>query len=303
MSSVDLLAGEATDRRKGLPAGTQVDDYVVGELIRTDGFALTYRAHSKDLARDFLLREFFPLLTAGVGETSREAIPCDGNAGWHYLLKRFSEEASLFARLRHPGIGSIMNHFEANNTAYSLLENVEGPSLESWLSGLGRRPTQAELDALVPAILDSIDTLHREGVVHCGVHADSFLLRSNQTPVIVDLFTAVDRTQKQDFHVSIVRIGASALEQYGNDASRIGPWTDVYALGALLYGALTGVLPPSSTDRHAKGAWLHPASEISGNYRPSFLATIDRMLALEPSQRPVSVADVRGPLLMPMMES
>ncbi len=285
-----------------LPHGTElVGDYRIERVLGAGGFGITYLADEMALDRRVTIKEYFPSDFAA-RSSDREVAPrseqCAGDYRWG--LDRFIEEAQTLARFSHPHIVRVYRYFRANNTGYMVLHFEEGQSLKSWLKGLGRAPRQKELDAIVAPLLDALALIHNAEFLHRDIAPDNIIIRKNGEPVLIDFGSARGEIAVHSKTVSaLVKPGYSPYEQYAERSSQQGPWTDIYALGATLYHAVTGKRPPDSPSRMVKDE-IVPAREAAlSSYRPGFLAAIDKALALNIDQRPRSVAAWRGDLLAP----
>jgi WD40 repeat protein len=180
-----------------------------------------------------------------------------------------------------------------------VLHFEEGGNLKSWLKGLGRAPRQKELDAIVAPLLEALETIHKEDFLHRDIAPDNIMIRRSGEPVLIDFGSARGEIASHSRTVSaLVKPGYSPYEQYAETGKQQGPWTDIYALGATLYHAVTGKRPPDAPSRMVKDE-LVPAREAAvGSYRASFLKAIDRAL-LPVEARPQSIAAWRGDLLAP----
>jgi hypothetical protein len=188
----------------------------------------------------------------------------------------------------------ITRVFEANSTAYMVMEFEEGRSLESWLKTLERPPTQAELDRIVAPLLDALELMHADSFLHRDIAPDNIIIRPDGTPVLLD-FGAARRAMAEQSRVltGIIKAGYSPQEQYATDGRLQGPWSDLYALGATLYRAITGK-PPEEATLRAGGDQTPPAAKAAqGEYRPAFLAAVDACLNVDRRKRPQSVAELR----------
>src|SRR5207302_6422590 len=135
----------------------------------------------------------------------------------------------------------VIRVFEANSTAYMVMGFERGQSFEAWLKALGRPPTQEELDAIVALLLDALQVMHAADFLHRDIAPDNIIIRADGTPVLLD-FGAAGRAYAGLSHSlnGIVKAGYSPQEQYASDTNLQGPWSDIYALGATLYLAVTG---------------------------------------------------------------
>src|SRR5215472_12926331 len=172
-----------------------------------------------------------------------------------------------------------------------------GQSLEAWLNGLGREPTQEELDRISAPLLDALDLMHTSKFLHRDIAPDNIIVRRDGIPVLLDFGAA--RRAVAEFSQSftgIVKPGYSPHEQYSSDNRMQGPWSDLYALGGTLYRAVTGRAPQDAALRIDRDE-MPPATRVaSGTFRQSFLEAIDGCLKVRHSERPQSVAQLRSML-------
>ena len=286
----------AMHTRDVLPPGTLLDGkYRIDRLIGSGGFGMTYMAHDLGLNQPVAVKEYYPA-QFGMREgtlTVRPATEKDQDL-FDRLKESFLREARTLAQFRHPAIVRVVSVFEGHGTAYMIMEYEAGRSLKGWLEGLGRVPTQAELDRIVMPILDALEVMHAASFLHRDIAPDNIIVRADGSPVLLD-FGAARRVMAElsGALTGIVKQGYSPQEQYANDPRAQGPWSDIYALGATLYRSVTGVTPAEATLRMLDDP-LKPASELAaGAFRPGFLAAIDRSLALRPKDRPQTVAELR----------
>ena len=285
-----------------LPAGTElVGDYRIERVLGAGGFGITYLAEETALARDVTIKEYFPGDFAARSE-SHDAVPrsqdCAGDYQWG--LDRFISEAQILARFDHHNIVRVYRYFRANNTGYMVLQFEEGHSLKSWLKGLGRAPRQKEIDSFLAPLLDALELIHKADFLHRDIAPDNIILRPDGAPVLIDFGSARGDIARHSRIVSaLVKPGYSPYEQYAEIGKQQGPWSDIYALAATLYHAITGKRPPDSPSRGVKDELIPARAAALSSYRPGFLAAIDKALSLDIDKRPQSVAEWRGALLAP----
>ena len=285
-----------------LESGTElVGDYKIERVLGAGGFGITYLADELALHRPVTIKEYFPADFAARAD-GRDAAPKSENCSSDYKwgLDRFIEEAQTLAKFRHANIVQVYRYFRANNTGYMVLHFEEGQSLKSWLKGLGRAPRQKELDAFVAPLLDALELIHEADFLHRDIAPDNIIIRKDGTPVLIDFGSARGEIASHSKTVSaLVKPGYSPYEQYAETSRQQGPWTDIYALGATLYHAVTGKRPPDSPSRMVKDE-IVPAREAAlAAYRSGFLNAIDHALGLKVESRPRSVAQWRKALVAP----
>jgi len=285
-----------------LPAGTRlVDDFTIGKVLGAGGFGITYLAEETALARPVTIKEYFPADFAGRDE-NRHAVPRsqDSDGDYQWGLDRFIEEAKILARFNHPNIVRVYRYFQANRTAYMVLHFEEGQSLKAWLKGLGRAPRQSELDRLLEPLLEALCVIHADDYLHRDIAPDNIIIRTDGSPVLIDFGSARGEMAGHSKTVSaLVKPGYSPYEQYAENGRQQGPWTDIYALAATIYHAVTGKRPPDAPSRMVHDDYVPAREAALGGYRKRFLAAIDKALSLGVDERPQSVAAWRGELLAP----
>ena len=285
-----------------LPEGTElVGDYRIKRVLGAGGFGITYLADEMALARLVTIKEYFPADFAARRSTS-DASPRSQDCAEDYKwgLERFIEEAQTLARFVHPNIVRVYRYFRANNTGYMVLHFEEGGSFKAWLKGLKRAPRQNELDKILNPLLDALEMVHGGAFLHRDIAPDNIIIRKDGSPVLIDFGSARGEIASHSKTVSaLVKPGYSPYEQYATTSRQQGPWTDIYALGATLYHAVSGKRPPDAPSRMVNDEYVPARAVALSSYRPTFLAAIDKSLRLEIGERPQSVAQWREQLLTP----
>ncbi len=290
-----------SDNLLALPDGTElVGDYRIKRVLGAGGFGITYLADEKALNRLVTIKEYFPADFAARKASSAAPRSQEVAGDYQWGLDRFIDEAQTLARFDHPNIVRVHRYFRANNTAYMVLHFEEGGSFKSWLKGLKRAPRQAELDGMIAPLLDALEIIHKANFLHRDIAPDNIMVRKDGSPVLIDFGSARGQIASHSRTVSaLVKPGYSPYEQYATTTSSQGPWTDIYALGATLYHAITGKRPPDAPSRILQDEYASAAEVALGSYRTGFLSAIDQALRLEVGERPQSIAAWRGGLLAP----
>jgi serine/threonine protein kinase len=284
-----------------LKPGTKVDQYVISGVLGRGGFGITYLVHDESLQKDFALKEFFPEdLVIREGTSIRFTAKPHSEADYRWGLRKFYDEARLLAQFSHANIVSVRRVFEENNSAYMLLDFVRGSTLEKWLTGLDTPPTQEELDLIATPLLSALELVHANRAWHLDISPDNIMIRATDgAPILLDFGASRFEIKQHSQLVSalIFKSGYSAPEQYTSNADRYGPWTDIYALSATLYRAISGMRPIEATSRQLQDE-LRPATVVGkGHYRDKFLKAVDWALKLPPQNRPQSIGEWRKELL------
>ena len=290
------------DYHHTLGVGTELDGtYTILSVLGSGGFANTYKAHDRTLKREVAIKEYFPGdIAVRAGATTVRCKTEAREQHFRWGLERFEREAQTLSKFRHANIVRVFRVFKANDTAYMVLEFVDGADMESWLKSLKRPLTQAELDSFLDRMLNALEVIHKAEVLHRDVKPENIYIRaSDSTPVLLDFGAARSAVSELTGTTNaIVSRGYSPHEAYSTDASLQGPWTDIYGLAATVYRAISGDAPPESASR-VLDTTMVAARKLPGAekaYRPSFLSAIDHALEVMPKKRPQSVAAWRSEL-------
>jgi serine/threonine protein kinase len=277
-----------------LPVGYALHEYRIEKVLGVGGFGLTYLALDSNLNLRVAVKEYLPgdIAARGPDQSIGPRSPETAETfGWG--KQRFMDESRTVASFRHPNIVRVMRFFEANGTAYMVMEFVEGAALGDWVKT--RRPlSEAQILPLLIPLLDGLEVVHKAGFLHRDIKPGNVYVRDDGTPVLLDFGSA---RQKSTELTAVVSPGFAPFEQY-HTQGRQGPWSDIYALGGLLYWMAVGSQPPEAPAR-VRADHMAPALQAGDKtrFRPEFLAAIDWALHPHEDQRPQTLAQWREALL------
>ena len=286
----------AGGRLVALPTGYRVGRYTLSAVLGEGGFGITYRARDEALRRDVAIKEYLPADVAVREDdtTIRPRSESDTQL-YHWGLQRFVDEARTLAAMSAPNIVAVHDFMETNGTGYMVMELIEGRSLAMILDRDG--PMSA--DRLMPItrqLLGGLEAVHARGYLHRDIKPGNILIRPNGQPVLVDFGAArISRRSGTHAMTSVYTPGYAPAEQYAADGEQ-GPWTDIYALAATLYEAITGWPPPDATTRLLADRMVPATEAAAGKFPDSFLAGIDAGLGVRKENRPLSVGVWRAML-------
>ncbi|MGN0158197.1 MAG: protein kinase [Brotaphodocola sp.] len=232
--------------------------YVIGTTVGFGGFGITYRAWDQVLEKKVAIKEFYPNGIVNRVPGEKHVIIYSGNRANEFQngKVRFLAEARNMARFNtHPNIVNVYEFFEENNTAYIAMEFLEGLSYKQYLAAAGGRVSPQIAVSVVVSVLDALKEIHKVGIIHRDVSPDNIFMvpvepGSNNFKVkLIDFGAARFSTGEEEKTLSIIlKPGYAPPEQY-RSKSKQGPWTDIYAVGAVLYRSVTGKMPDESVNR------------------------------------------------------
>lgn len=285
---------------QALPPGSRLRDYTVSAQLGSGGFGITYKAVEAFTERLVAIKEYFPSGVAARAREGASVVPVSGAAEemFDWGLVRFRQEARLLVGLRHPNIVPALSYFEANATAYLVMDFQPGRSLMNILAGEGRMEGGELLKLLAP-LLDGVEEVHRGGILHRDIKPDNVLIRADGSPVLID-FGAARHALAQHSRglTAVLSEGYGPPEQYLSDGHQ-GPWTDIYALGALMFHCLLGERPLAATSRvHRSAAATDPLRPGFARLRtittPILVDAVESAMALDERRRPQSISELRA---------
>ena len=294
-------AEASTPRRatsaNALPIGTQLSEFEIVGLIGEGGFGIVYLADDHSLQRRVAIKEYMPSSLAMRGEDASVVVRSERHADTFQIGRNsFVNEARLLAKFDHPALLKVYRFWEANGTAYMAMPYYAGQTLRDLLRArAGAPPDEQWIRQVLGPVMDALELMHAEQCYHRDIAPDNIMLLSDGRPVLLDFGAArrviSDMTQALTV---ILKPGYAPIEQYAEmPGVKQGPWTDIYALAAVVYFAITGRTPPPAVGRMMQDSYEPLAVLAAGRYSASFLAVIDQCLQVKGEARPQSIAEMR----------
>jgi serine/threonine protein kinase len=299
------------DNLNPLPVGTHLQEFVVEKLVGIGGFGIVYRANDTLLGRSVAIKEYMPTSMASRRDGATVSVRSEAYTQDFESGKRsFINEARMLARFKHSALIEVFRFWEQNGTAYMATPFYEGQTFKERLQDKDAKPPDESsiLKTLQP-ILDALETMHAEQIFHRDISPDNIMVLPDGRPILLDLGAARKVMQEGAQALTVmVKPGYAPIEQYADDSSiKQGPWTDIYALGAVIHFAITGKAPPPAASRLLKDSMPNLRDRELPGFTSPFLAAADAALRVRPEDRPQSIAEFRklltGELLVSPQET
>lgn len=294
-----------------LPAGYELNGYTIKSILGQGGFGITYLAEDSSLDRDVAIKEFMPKGMAARGEDytlHSVNVGDDSVCTLEWGLERFIREAKTLSKFNHPNIVRVHTVFEANNTAYMVMSYEEGVSFQEILKK--RQPSEDELTDMIMGLLDGLEGMHGEGFIHRDIKPGNIFIRKDGSALLLDFGSARQAIGEETHTLTkVASPGYAPFEQYYGRSDMQGPWTDIYALGATLYRAITGEAPIDATFRNRSSgeAAIQEVVDIldehNDKYSPFFLRAVEHAIRTNHKERPQTVAEWRRMLSDPSVST
>lgn len=294
---------EGADQREkypvALPPGSILNGrYIVGRVLGQGGFGITYIALDDPTGVRAAIKEYYPTEFAGRSGYDVRVLSANRAEDFAYGRDQFLSEARTLAEVRgNEHIVGIHSYFEENGTAYFVMEYVEGEALDRYLKRHGALAPE-EADALLLPLMEALDWVHRKGIVHRDISPDNIIVTPEGTAKLIDFGAARYSTGEKSKSLDVIlKHGFAPREQYTR-RGRQGPWTDVYALAATYYYAVTGKVPPDAIDRVEQDT-LQPPAALGVRMDPEAEAALMKGLAQSAQDRFQHMADFAAALDAP----
>ncbi len=273
--------------------------YLIGKVLGQGGFGITYLGMDLNLYKKVAIKEFLPSSLASRDVGMSTIIPFKGSAETFFSkgLQSFIQEARSVAKFsRNVHIVNVNNYFEDNNSGYMVMDYLDGEPLSDLLKRKGGKlPLDVALKILNP-IFNALQDVHSMGIYHRDISPQNIIITRDGVPVLIDFGAARYIVGEQSHSLDVIlKPGYSPLEQYASKG-KIGPWTDIYACGAIFYQMITGKLPRPATDRVYSDDLIQP-SDIDGiNISPNLNDIILRALAVRIEDRFQTISEFKSEL-------
>jgi formylglycine-generating enzyme required for sulfatase activity/serine/threonine protein kinase len=279
------------DHFHALPGGYELRQYTVIEVLGFGGFGITYKARDENLQRTVAIKEYLPSdLAVRTDGSTVSAKSKQDLESFEWGRERFLDEARAVAQFNHPNIIQIYDFFEENGTGYIVMPYIGGQTLSEAIKQQGTLDEQTIRAWLWPVIA-GLKVVHAAGYIHRDIKPQNIMMDEESSPILLDFGAARaaigGRTQAL---TAIMTPGFAPWEQYETQGNQ-GPWTDIYALGAVMYCCIAGQKPMDVMDRLRDDVLEPPQNQSSHRYSSGLLGGVAAALALREEDRPQSLDD------------
>ena len=277
-----------------LPPDTLVGGYKILRKLAAGGFGVVYQAVDPD-GMQVAIKEYLPssLATRAPGERLPQIQP-DKLTLYRIGLKSFFEEGRALAQISHPSVVSVLNFFRENETVYMVMNYLEGATLQDFVVTARdlKKPKvfrESTIRSLYDEILRGLRIVHQHKMLHLDIKPANIFITDDNKAVMIDFGAAREVISKEgNFIRPMYTPGFAAPEMYKRDGS-MGPWTDIYAIGACIYACMQGYPPNDAPQRLEKDRLSLSMNRLRGVYSDNMIEMVEWCMALNPLDRPQSV--------------
>ncbi|MBC7786723.1 MAG: serine/threonine protein kinase [Methylophilaceae bacterium] len=279
-----------------LPAGYQLQDYEIRKVLSSGGFSFVYLARDKD-KKTVAIKEYLPTSIAVRADGATVLPNADDVALFRHGLKCFFDEGLSLAKIDHKNIVRVINFFRENETVYMVMQYERGKSLQDYILGQNELVSEQFIRRVFGELSNGLREVHTQKLLHLDIKPANIYIRLDGSPVLLDFGSARQALSENQAKIApSYTPGFASPEQY-YDRKLLGPWSDIYSIGATMYSCLTRTSPLAANQR-IKNDLLVPAVKLGkGIYSQNLLAIIDKCLSLDYLARPQSVFSLQKALL------
>ncbi len=277
------------DITNALTAGYMLHHYQIAKTIGGGGFSIVYLARNTQTGKWVVIKEYLPdkQIVRPDGETVENLSGSTANT-FNTGMKRFFDEAKALSTIQHPNIVRVTDFFRENNTVYMVMNYEDGKDLRWYIKRHDGRMTEKFIRTVFPPLLDGLRELHNNRLLHLDIKPANVYLRPGGSPLLLDFGAAQSPyvNERRKLPHTLTR-GFAPIEQHTR--GHIGPWTDLYAVGATMWACLCGKAPPTATKRAEKDTYKPAVRQFASRYSRQLLEAVDWCLQMDQMARPQSV--------------
>jgi serine/threonine protein kinase len=265
-----------------LPEGTQLENYRILRMLAKGGFSFVYLAHDENetpvAIKEYRIAEHDPVK-------------------FSHGMRCFFEEGRALARLSHPNVVRVLNFFRANDTVYLVMRYERGRSLQEHVRQRHGALEESWIRATFAELLNGLREVHSNKLLHLDIKPGNIYVRNDGTPVLIDFGAARQTLAEEGYQLPPTYTPGFASPEQHARREDLGPWSDIYSVGATLYACLSGEPPLPAPQRVEKDSLVPARRQWAGKYSAELLDTIDWCMRLDHLERPQSVFALQKALL------
>lgn len=298
------MASTPSNKNQALPIGYQLQDYEIRKVLSAGGFSFVYIARDAD-KKTVAIKEYLPtFLALRTSGAQVQVSSAEVSNSFRHGLKCFFEEGRALANIDHKNIVRVLNFFRANDTVYMVMQYERGKSLQEYILAQEQPVSEKFIRRVFGELLNGLREVHTQKLLHLDIKPANIYIRIDGSPVLLDFGSARQTLSETESKLPpSYTPGFASPEQY-YDRSLLGPWSDIYSVGATMYACLVRAAPVAA-DQRLKKDTLVPATKLGKEvYSNNLLELIDRCMALDHMQRPQSMFALQKALLedMPLQD-
>ncbi|SFZ77278.1 serine/threonine protein kinase [Chitinimonas taiwanensis] len=277
-----------------LARGYQLLNYTIVKQLSAGGFSIVYLAHDEH-DQPVAIKEYLPNALALRSEGERVlATSADNLALFRHGMKCFFEEGKTLAQIRHPNVVRVINFFRANETVYMVMEYERGRTLQKEIQLTEGGVKENMILYVFAHLLNGLREVHLKKMLHLDIKPANLYIRRDGSPVLLDFGSAREALNQSAMSkfTPMYTPGFASPEQYA-ERDKLGPWSDLYSVGASIFACMSGMAPQAADQRAKDDRYQSVKKAWAGKYSPRLLELVDWCLELDPLKRPQSVREVQ----------
>jgi serine/threonine protein kinase len=278
-----------TKMENALPPGYALRQYRIVRTMSGGGFSIVYLADDPQRQQQVVIKEYLPSSQARRGDDeSVESLSAETDVTFRQGIKRFFDEAGALAKINHPNIVRVIDFFRDNNTVYLVMNHEDGKDLGWYIKRRRGGLSEKFIRTVFPQLLHGLRELHASNLLHLDIKPPNIFLRPGGNPLLLD-FGATQPAYRENrvLGAHTLTLGYAPIEQHRR--GHLGPWTDLYAIGASMWACMSGKSPPPATERGERDKYKPAVRAYSGRYSRQLLEAVDWCLKVDQLERPQTV--------------
>lgn len=275
--------------QNALPPGHLLRQYRIVRTFGGGGFSIVYLADDMQRKQRVVIKEYLPTSQARrADDETVESLSAETDVSFRQGIKRFFDEAATLAKINHPSIVRVLDFFRDNNTVYLVMRYEEGKGLSSYIKQRRGGLSEKFLRTVFPQLLLGLRELHAHNLLHLDIKPPNIFLRPGGKPLLLDFGAAQSAYRdNRPLGAHTLTAGYAPIEQYRR--GHLGPWTDLYAIGASMWACMSGKSPPPASARAERDKHRAAVRTYAGRYSRQLLEAVDWCLQMDQMERPQTV--------------